>query len=186
MKAGLHWGQARLSQAERGKVFKPRLHWSGIMLSAACLSSFKRGFRLHSGGCKRKRRFDALGTAVCHVVLHTTVHCCLVHALQSHWCLLPTSKKNLFCVFLSIQCQKHCYIVFQGSWLLGNQRHLFYQCFLHPRQFPWLYLKHVQPFGKCCSQSQRMLCGKNLNGFNSFRIVWGLCGWEARDFASTG
>jgi len=65
--------------------FKPRLHWSSIMLSAARLSSFKRGFDSHWGGCKRKRRFDALGTAVCHVVLHTMVHCCLVHALQLHW-----------------------------------------------------------------------------------------------------
>ena len=96
---------------------KPRLHWSGIMLSAARLSSFKRGFDLHWGGCKRKRRFDALGKAVCHVVLAYD------GALFSGARLAITlryvtdqQEKLILCISLSIQCQKHCHVIFEGSW----------------------------------------------------------------------
>jgi len=58
-------------------IIKPRLHWSGIMLSAARLSSIMRRFGLHWGGCKHTKHFNALGTAVRHVVLQKIVHCCL-------------------------------------------------------------------------------------------------------------
>ena len=67
---------------------KPRLHWIGNMLRAARLSSIKRAFGLHWGGCKRKRRFDALGTAVSHMILHAMVHCCLLSALQLNRAIL--------------------------------------------------------------------------------------------------